>query len=61
MAGKSLANRYGANRERGRMGQTGYEKRKGNGVTGAGWERCSAVTEMERRWCVGGSTQGAHV
>lgn len=36
MFGKSLASRYGANRERGRMGQSGYEKRKGDGVIGAG-------------------------
>lgn len=38
MVVKSLAKRCGANRERERMGQTGYEKRKGDGVTGAGWE-----------------------
>lgn len=50
MVGRSLAKRYGANGQRGRMGQTGYEKRKGGGVAGVGWERCSAVTEVERRW-----------
>lgn len=60
MVRKSLAKRYGANGGRGRMGQTRHEKRKGDGVPGAGWERCSAATEMER-CCVDSGTQGAHV
>lgn len=61
MFGRFLAKRYGASGWRGRMGQTGYAKRKGDGVAGAGWERCSAVTGEERRWCVGSDTQAAHV
>lgn len=48
MVGKSLAKRYGANGGRGKMGQTRHDKRKGDGVAGAGWEKCSAVTEMQR-------------
>lgn len=51
MVGKSLAKRYGANGGRGRIGQTGHEKRKGDGVAGTGWERCFAATEMERKRC----------
>lgn len=62
MVGKSLAKRYGANGGRGRMGQTGHEKKKGDGVAGTGWERCFAATEMERKRCyVSSGTQGAHV
>lgn len=44
-----------------RMGHAGYGRRKGDDLAGAGWERFSAVTEMEKRWCVGSGVQGAWV